>query len=291
MQTTNHHLVFLFAVVSVLAVVCCMLPAGCRRPQQVASGEYSHGEFSTAFLEGRYQEALNLVEKELALAPRDSMKLLYHGSCLAMLRRFEEAVESFRMADVCSHSGFEDRTGLYLRATSLFNVKAYVRAQQVLDSLSRSFPRSRLAEQGQELALKIDKRLTEGITEANLNWYLDRGTKAYDSGRPALAAEYLEEYFLLAAKSGHENGGSPRANLSLGGANLELGDATAALTYLQKVPPDFSEWRAGILTAFALKASGLHEAALEMIRTVFKNADTELVQARAERYVKEWTSE
>jgi tetratricopeptide (TPR) repeat protein len=257
----------------------------------VASGEYSRGEFSTAFLEGRYQKALDLVEKELTLAPRDPMKLLYRGSCLAMLRRFEEAVESFRMADVSSHAGFQDRTGLYLRATSLFNVKAYVRAQQVLDSLSRSFPRSRLAEQGQELALKIDKRLTEGITKANLNWYLDRGTKAYDSGRPALAAEYLEEYFLLAARSGHENDASPRAHLSLGGANLELGDATAALTCLQKVSPDSSEWRAGILTAFALKASGSHEAALEMMRTVSKNADTESVQARAGRYVKQWTSQ
>ncbi len=277
----------------VLVTVCCIGVVGCRRAQDTA-GQQSRGgnSFCDLFLGGCYEEALDLIDKELTSAPNDGLRLMYRGSCLTMMDRHEDAVESFRIADSCLTPGVADRIGLYLRAGSLFHVKTYSRAQQVLDKLARSFPHSRLAERGQKLALIIEKRLAEGISEANLNWYLARGTKAYDSGRPALALEYIEEYFLLAEKSGkQEYVTNPRANMSMGGARLEIGDAEGALVYLLKVPPDYSEWRAGILTAFGLKLLGSDRKALQTMKTVVAKAQSEEVRVRAQRYVAEWSAE
>lgn len=264
-----------------------LLLTGCQQPTNTNT---NNDPFTTAFLAGNYKNAMTILDNSLAANAQDRVALTYRGTCLALLDRYEEALESFRLAETCEPKEFVDRTSIYLRALALFKIKAYGRSQETLDTLNKAFPHSRLAQRGQELALMIEKRLAKGINADNLNWYLNRGIHAYDSERPALATEYLEEYFLLAQRLKDKNFiPSQRGNLSLGGAYLELGNTDMALTYLNKVPTDYGEYRAGILTALALRADGQNKLAMDTIRKVNKQTDNATVKVQAAQYMEQWT--
>lgn len=276
----------------ILAWLVAAVFMGCHSNGRSFEEDLAAGDlFLTAFQEGRYAESLKAVEDALKDDPENGVQLQYRGACYSMLERHEEAVESFRLGKAYAPDGFTDKTLLYLRALSLFNVKAFRRSQQILDKLARVFPHSRLSKRGQQLALKIEQRLAEGVSEGALNWYLSKGLDAYDSERPALAAEYLGEYFLLAGSLGKsEYTENPEANFSLGGAYIELGDIAGALEYLQRVPVSYGEFSGGIMHAMALKAAGDDGRARELLEEVVRTAGDQAIRERAERLLNEWTS-
>lgn len=248
--------------------------------------------FLAAFQAQRYEDALAIVEEKLAKDPSDGVQITYRGACQAALEKYEEAVESFRLGEAKAPKGFMDKTSLYLRALALFNTKMFCRSQTILDTLAKMFPHSHSAEQGQKLALQIEKRLAQGIKESNLNWYLHQGLQAYAAARPALAGEYLGEYFLLAGRMKSEKYlENPDANFTFGGASIELGDLEAALRHLEKVPVEHSEYRAGIMLAIALKAKGDGKRAREILSVVVEKAPKEAVRKRAQTYLSKWLAE
>ncbi|TET32977.1 MAG: hypothetical protein E3J72_18260 [Planctomycetota bacterium] len=275
----------LFLILSIALCSGC----SCNTTPEQGSAHVKH-PYLAAFLEGRYEEALAIVDKKLEDNPRDCLQLHYRGSCYTMLERHEDAIETFRLAQASSSEPFIDKTTLYMHALALFNSKLYCRSQQKLDSLAQSFPHSRMAKRGQELALKIEQRLGAGLKESNLNWYLSKGMKAYNSARPAMAAEYLEEYFLLADRAGDSKyKRNAKANFSLGGAYMELGDVQKAVVYLERIPIEYGRYRAGIMQAMAIQAAGDNDRAVDILNKVISNAKSKAVIKRAKRLRKDWT--
>ncbi len=248
--------------------------------------------FLAAFQAQKYEDALAIVEKKLAKDPNDGVQITYRGACQAALEKYEAAVESFRLGEAKAPKGFVDKTSLYLRALSLFSTKMFCRSQTILDRLAKIFPHSHSAEQGQKLALQIEKRLARGVKESNLNWYLHQGLQAYAAARPALTAEYLGEYFLLAGRIKSEKYlKNPDANFALGGASIELGDLPEALRRLEKVPVEHNGYRAGVMLAIALKAKGDGKRAREILSIVAEKAPKEDVRKRARKYLSRWPAE
>ena len=244
---------------------------------------------SDAFPAAFQAEALRTVEAALVKDPQDGVQLYYRAACYAMLERHEDAAESFRLGESLAPEGFTDKTVLYLRALSLFHVKTFRRAQFVLDRLAKTFPHSRLSKRGQDLALKIERRLAEGVKETSLNWYLNEGLEAYDSARPALAVEYLEEYFLLTDRL--SDGGyreDPQANFSLGGAYVELGESEKAVAFLERVPTGYGGYSGGLMLAMCLHVTGDDERAESLLGEIVSKADNPSVKERAQRLLKAW---
>jgi tetratricopeptide (TPR) repeat protein len=289
----HRNMIIATAVVAVLLFIAFAIIPGCRTngssDMKLESGS---DPFLAAFQAAKYEEALGIVEEALRKNPDDGIQIHYRGACFTMLERYEDAVESFMLGELNSPEGFSDRTILYLRALSLFNIKTFRRAQQVLDTLAQSYPHSRLSKRGQELALKIEKRLAEGLKEGTLNWYLNEGLEAYDAARPALAAEYLGEYFLLAARmedSRHVD--DARANFSLGGAYIELGEDKKAVQYLERVPVSYEGYSGGLMLAMALYASGEKERSAKLLGEIAQKAEGESIREQAQRLLEAWTSE
>lgn len=199
-----------------------------------------------------------------------------------MLERHEEAAESFRRAQHLLPAPFADATASYLRALSLYRLRAYGQSMRALDGLAEAFPHGRLAERGQELAAKIQERLASGATRENLNWYLDRGLSMQRAARAALAVEYLEEYLSLAGPSGTE--GEDRmasARLALGASYLELAAPAEAVAHLKSVDASLNDHRAGLFLALALVSTGDAKAAAAALESVAEGTTDESVRARA----------
>ncbi len=143
---------------------------------------------------------------------------------------------------------------LFSRAQALHDTRLHARAQQELDVLTRRFPHSRLSGRGRDLRERIERRLAAGLSAANCDWYLDQGLAAYEQAHPALAAEYLSEWLLLAGRAGIDP--APRGRLALGAIHLELDERDAALAHLAAVPPGTEDWRGALFLGMALSLHG-----------------------------------
>jgi hypothetical protein len=130
----------------------------------------------------------------------------------------------------------------------------YSRAQMELDALARRFPHSRLSARGKDLRERIERRLAAGLTPANCDWYLDRGLAAYERATPALAAEFLDEYLLLARRAGLMV--APKTYLTMGAVCLELDEGSAALVHLALVPAETEAHRGALFHGLALSLRG-----------------------------------
>ena len=164
-----------------------------------------------------YPVVLERVSARLKDDPGDAEALFYKAVTLSMMKRHTEALESYTKYEIVA-GACRDRTGLYLKALSLYHIRAYAGAQQALDVLSTSFPKSRLAEKARHLALKVEKGLVGGINKENLGWYYERGITRYNEGKPAMAVVNLREFLLLAKRFGFDDMLEDRAaHLALGG--------------------------------------------------------------------------
>jgi tetratricopeptide (TPR) repeat protein len=272
-----------------LALCAVGCSAGAPSPTGGTDDASARARFAAAFQEERYADALSLIDRELASAPADAELLTYRGTALAALKRYEQAVETLRRAEHGTPAMAVDRVTLYLRAVSLYQMRLYTRAQQVLDTLARSFPRSHIGERGQKLAMRIEAGLAERVSTKNLNWYLDRAIKANGVSRPALAIEYFEEYLLLAdrlpdrsAPHGHD------AHLGLGAAYLDIGAPAPAVAHLRQVPADHEGHRAGMLLALSLYGAGRRQDARAALRAVAAEAQNAAIREAAQRYLDTW---
>jgi hypothetical protein len=218
--------------------------------------------FLTAFQAADYRGALAAAER----LRDDPLAPVYRATCLALLERNEEAVELFRRA--APGTGSFAQVALFAQAQALYNLRCYARAQGEMDRLVRRFPHGRFAERGQDMAMRIERRLAGGLTQANLEWYQDRGLAAYDQARSGLAAEYLEEYRLLAQRMGAAI--EPKAMLTLAAVALEMDDRVLTETSIALVPPATEDWRGALYRGLAHLAAGRTadaRADLEQART------------------------
>jgi tetratricopeptide (TPR) repeat protein len=288
---------FLLALISIIAVA--VVVSGCNTPESPENAAETEEKytgkndaFAEAFSGERYSEALLIAEERLKKDPENGMLLINRGEALCMLKRYEEAVESFRNGQICSPNGFLDKTALYLRAQALFEIKAFSRTQEELDALSAKFPHSKTAALGQELALAVEKRLAEGVGSANLNWYFNAGKKAYDDGKAALASEYMEEYFLLSKRlASIPTEQKQEAGYIAGAVFLELGDAAKSVEFLSNIPAEYSDYRAATMLAIALRANGKNDHAVEVIAEAAQKTLDDDVKQRAEKYLSAWKAE
>jgi len=271
---------------------CTWLNVGCIDSGDVAGPAIDADSFAYVFEAGQYERALKIARMASDQSQEDGSSYVNSALCLTMLERYEDAVEAFRIGESVNASACMSRVGLYLRAKALLNAKLFMSAQDTLDKLVSTHPYSKMAEEGQDLALRVQKRLNEGITRSNLNWYLDRGITSHNSARPALAVEYLEEYLRLAARGGLTlTGDDNRANFSLGGAYIELGLGESAVECLVKVPPEYMEYQAAILTAIAFRATGDHEVSDRLFALAANKSVDSDVRTRAINNLKQSTEE
>ena len=236
--------------------------------------------YYAAFLARDWNSALSIADTELQTQPGAADWLTYHGMALSMIGRHEEATEAFLLAEV-SNPAFSDKQALYLRARSLHLEKMYALAQQVLDRLHADYPASRFAERGQELAVTIERKLGEGITPGNVNWYLARGVRADASQRPAIAVITLEEYLLLNARLVPPRPPHPRALLSLGSAWLELGDPARALERLMAVDASEFDYYSGLFRGLAMIQLNRLDDARAVLEEVVARTGSESIRERA----------
>ncbi len=192
--------------------------------------------FAAAFQAERYADALTLAETQLVQEPEEPVWLLYRGMCLAALDRPEEAAEALRAATLRLPTGFRDRHALLLQARALNAIGVRRRALQVLDKLETYFPHSRVAQQGQELALLIDKNSTPDTVE-DLGRLLARGLASQEA-RPALAVELLEEYLLRTPGAKDLTADQAHAHRALAAAYEKLGATREAAEHLERAPPE-----------------------------------------------------
>jgi tetratricopeptide (TPR) repeat protein len=254
----------------------------------VGSGGPDPGSrFIEAFRQERFEDALAIVDDQLARQPGDGALLSNRGSCLSMLGRDDAAADAFVRAELARPPAATDRTALYLRALSLYRIKAFARSQQELDRLLRLYPQSRAAARGQDIAGRIDSHLAAGLTRANLNWYLEQGLRAHEAGQTGLAVEFLEEYFLLDDRAGlAPHADDQRAALTLGAGYLELAAPAEALPYLRRVPLDQQDYRAAVFLALALDATGATAEAVDILRSAANATQSDSVRARATRLLR-----
>ena len=238
--------------------------------------------FLSAFQRADYPAAL----ASLAEVSDDPLAPVYRATCLTMMQRSDEAADLFRRA--ASDSGAFAQVALFAQAQALFDLRCYARAQTVLDRLARRFPHGRFAERGLDLALRIERRLSDGLTQANVEWYQDQGLAAYAQAHSGLAAEYLEEYRLLAERLGSAS--EPKAMLTLTAVALELDDHALMASSITLVPPATADWRGALYRGLVHVAAGevadaktdLHEARLNSTdATVKKRVDDVLADIDA----------
>lgn len=231
--------------------------------------------FLVAFHAGDYQTALAASER---IPADDRLAPSYRAACLAMLGRSDEAVEAFRLT-AAQAGAASDQILIFSHAQALHDARLYTRAQQELDALARRFPHSRLSERGRDLRERIERRLAAGLSPGNCDWYLDRGLAAYENARPALAAEFLDEYRLLSARAGLE--AAPRALLALGAVCLELDEGSAALVHLAAVPPATEAHRGALFHGLALSLRGDLDQARRLLTTARDQSTDAGVRTRA----------
>lgn len=270
------------------AILILVFSYGCRGDGSTNSPE-SESSFLVSFQNMEYAEALEAIDKKLMLNPEDGKLLYYKATCLEKIGRHEQAAGLYRLAGVLAPNGFADRVVLYTEAQALFNIRVNSLAQRAVDELARKYPHSQLTKKGQQLAMLIEERLSMGITVKNLNWYLDKGYKAYAAGNPELAAQYMEEFMLLAQRADFEEQyGDKTANFTLGSSLLEIGDPEGAITFLDKVPVEFESYRAGLLSAMANYYAGKEKKASSILDTIISNAEEESVVSKAKSNREKW---
>lgn len=238
-----------------------------------------------AFLrDGSPAEAARLAQAHVGERPDDARWWAYLGAAQALLEDHRRAADAFCRAECLGGPTTLDRKMLFLRAQALAEVRANTRADAVLRQLSSRYPFSRLAGRDEALSQLIRRRLGEGVTAANLNWYRLASVRASAEGLGGLAIEYGEEFLALAAVGGAvAEADDPDIRLALGSEYLQFGASERARDHFLRVPADHHGWRAAVFQALALRACGDEAGARERLaRAVAGSPDAE-VRAQAAR--------
>ncbi len=163
------------------------------------------------------------------------------------------ATDAFVRGSCLSTDGFLDCCLMYARAHALVGIKAYARAQEVLDALADRFPYSQLAAKDLAFSLAVSARLAQGITRSNLAWYWDQARSERGQGKPGVAADHLEEYLLLDGRAHILNDEERNsARLLVGELYLSLGAPGKALAHFELVDQDAASGRSALFRSLAL---------------------------------------
>ncbi len=248
-------------------------------------------DFIRAFRGENYAQALQIVDRRLKNDPENGLLLNNKAACLTLLSKHEQAVAVFRKAESLLPEDYADRFTLYLRAIALYQSRLYNRAQQMLDRLQKKFPQSRITQEGQQLAIDIEKMLSRKIDRAHLNWYMERGVETYRKGKPGITIEYLTEWQLLNQRLPELKTVMPLSgHIAMGGSFLEVFRPDKALPWLKNVPLAYGNYRVALMRAMAFRMTGKNREALDTLNTIIKETTAQDVRNRAERYHKKWQS-
>ena len=193
--------------------------------------------------QGRYAEAIGVMEKLLALDPMQPSFYNDYGVMLASLDRWAEAETAYRMALVLDGTGVDARFNL---ALALFRQKKTDEALQVLDLLENRNPdfaeqyelRGEIlqsAKRHAEAVLAFSKGIERGLQGAEI--LVNLGTALSDAGSK-------DEAFALLAKSGELDSEDAAVNFYLGNLFREQGALDDAAKYFRKAVdlfPEFAE--------------------------------------------------
>ena len=149
------------------------------------------------FREGRFAHAL--VEFKVAQRLETGGEAdWYIAASLVKLGRAEEALEAFAAA---RQSAPDARDVLldYYHALACYEAKLYLCADTLLDAVG-DVSGPRIGEQVRKLRSDIAALFRSTPTPASIDWYHQRAAQARASGRPVLAARYLEEAVRLAGR-------------------------------------------------------------------------------------------
>jgi tetratricopeptide (TPR) repeat protein len=241
-----------------------------------------------AYEEGAFERVVDLT---VDARPQEAAHLIaYRAAALHELGRYREAAEAFFQADRYLPGGFEDKTLLYVQGLTFFELRLYGRCQEIYDRLQRQFPRTRLAELGQQQALKIEERLARGVELSHLNWYHHEGIQAFGAGQVSLSVAFLEEALRLKERLEKDAGPwelEPSVHLTVGAAYLELGLADQAMSHLKGLSSASEGYRAGLFRAKAHVALGEISEARDLLLAVQAKASDPGVAQKATRLLNE----
>jgi len=176
------------AIVCVLAW-CVSAAAG---PDRATAGHLLDGV--RAFQAGDYPRALAEFET-VARAPDAPPDLAFYlGPTLYKLGRYQDALAAFLGAG----AGGDALSGFYL-AQTYYQLHLYRKARGVFVALRGRGLGPRLAAAAETYVALIDALYAARPLDAAIAAYRAEGQRLHDAGRPALAAEYLEEARLVEA--------------------------------------------------------------------------------------------
>lgn len=254
------------------------------------AGDVAEGRFLDLLRAEDHAGAGALAHERVAVSPTDGRWWAYLGFACALQDRHEDAVDAFARADCRGQAAFAGKAMLYQRARSLAALRLHARARAVIVRLAERYPFSRLAGRDEALALSIERRLAEGVSRANLDWYRLQTLRAAAAGRHGLTIEHGEEFLALAALGAdtRADADDPDLRLALASACHELGDSRRALAHLELIADPAGGWRAGMLRALALHACGDGDAAAQRLVAVSVHAPDPVLRERAERLYLAW---
>jgi tetratricopeptide (TPR) repeat protein len=178
-----------------LALCLALLVLTAATPTQDATPHLLQG--ARHFRDGQFAKAL--VEFKVAQRLGTGGEAdWYIAASLVKLGRPEEALEAFAAA---RKSAPDARDALldYYHALACYEARLYLCADTLLDAVGdASGPR--IGEQVHKLRADIAGLFRAAPTPASIDWYHARAAQVRDSGRPVLAAHFLEEAVRLAGK-------------------------------------------------------------------------------------------
>ncbi len=274
---TSHLL--MCARIAALAVACA-----CARSED-GGARADEDHYLAAIAAHDYARADSTARAHLA-AEADARWWAYLATAKSLAGAHRAAVDAYMRCECAGGAAFLDKNMLYLRAGSLARVQAHARARATLDLLASRYQFSRLAAKDEELGVRIDQRLSEGVDRSNLNWYAREMSAA--RSEPGLAIEYGEEFLLLSARAGQTSTDNSVVRFGLATAYLQLGSGGRATTHLASIPDDYQDYRGVLLKGMARYAEGQIAEASEQVAIAAARTTDPYVRQRAERLLGAW---
>lgn len=173
-----------------LALLSTSAFAGAGADEHLLAGarEFRGGHFAEALVQFRVAEKLG----------RSNEAAWYAAACLVRLKRPEEAVEAFAVAEKRA-PGARDELFDYYRAVACNDARLYLCADKLLAGVGdRAGPRIR--DEAKKLRAVIEGMLKVEPPKGSIDWYQLRGQQALKRGRAELAKAYFHEVAGLSAR-------------------------------------------------------------------------------------------
>ena len=245
--------------------------------------------FIFRFREGRYADALRVIDSRPDDSSAGDLKRVYRACCLSKLKRHREAANDFGNALLSRLDELNDPFVLSMAAETLFEIKAYSRAREMIDRLSALYPSSRIGVKLQPLAMKIEQAIERGIETDNLNWYFTEALRARKDDETGLASEYFKEFLTLANRLDNVNSDQlATARMHYGSLLLDHDWYEAAFTEFDAIPVSLDNYTAGLFKAMTLKLLDEDEKAFAIIDEIIANA-TGKSKTRAINLKEKWS--